>query len=224
MPAMKMASSGVPARSAFKIDVCGSCVAMVATLARSASRSAFSEARGGPAARSRSSSASSVALASPTQPGGVRVIAADLLGVHVEMDDALARLERHQREATPHGQDHVGGVEVPVQRRLAPEGGAEGEVARVAHRALALGRLDDARLQVLGDGGQRGIGAREMDAAARVDHGVLGGEQHLGGAVDVARRARPRGGTRRRAGARPRPRPPWSRATARSRPAAAGPS
>jgi hypothetical protein len=25
-----------------------------------------------------------------------------------------------------------------------------------------------------------------MDAAARVDHGVLGGQQHLGGAVDVA--------------------------------------
>ena len=120
------------------------------------------------------------------QAGGVRVIASDLLWVHVELDDALARLERHQREATPDGQDHVGGVEVPVQRRLAPEGGAEGEVVRIAHRALALGRLDDARLQVFGDGGQRGIGAREMDAAARVDHGVLGSQQRLGDAVDVA--------------------------------------
>ncbi len=113
---MKMPSSGVPARSAFRIDVCGSCVAMVATLARSASRSAESEARGGPAARSRSSERPERGLGVAHQAGGVRVIAPDLLGVHVEMDDALARLERHQREATPHGEDDVGRVEVPVQR------------------------------------------------------------------------------------------------------------
>ena len=68
MPATRMAFSGVAARRAFVIDALGSIVLSAAIRARSASCSALREARGGDAARSRSSRASSVARASPTRP------------------------------------------------------------------------------------------------------------------------------------------------------------
>jgi len=64
------------------------------------------------------------------------------------------------RQAVAVRQDHVGGVEVPVQRGLAPEGGAEGEVARVAHRTLALGRLE-------GERAADGVGARPVACAGQ---------------------------------------------------------
>src|SRR5437762_39474 len=68
MPATTIASSGVPARSDVRIDAFGSRVMLAAISARSASRSALREPRGGALARSRSRSSPSVARASPTSP------------------------------------------------------------------------------------------------------------------------------------------------------------
>ena len=67
----------------------------------------------------------------------------------------------------------------------------------VAHRALAFRGARHAGLQVLGHRLQRLVSAREVDAAARVEEGALGREQHLGRAVDVGggrHRPRDRGG------------------------------
>jgi len=55
----------------------------------------------------------------------------------------------------------------------------------VGDRALALGRARDAGLQVVRDGVKRLVSAGEVDAAPRVDERLLGGQQYLGGAVDI---------------------------------------
>src|SRR3989442_1166234 len=68
MPATTIASSGAPARSDLRIDAFGSWDMLPAISARSASRSALRERRGGAAARRRSRSSASVARASPTRP------------------------------------------------------------------------------------------------------------------------------------------------------------
>src|SRR5205809_874692 len=65
MPATTIASSGAPPRSDLRMDAFGSWVMLAAISARSASRSALRERRGGALARRRSSRCSSVARASP---------------------------------------------------------------------------------------------------------------------------------------------------------------
>jgi hypothetical protein len=117
----------------------------------------------------------------------VRVIAPDLPLVRVDLDDARPRLERHHGQPRPHREHHVRLVHVMAQRRVAPVGGAERERVVVADRALALGGLGHAGLQVLGDRGERVVRAGEMHAAARVDQRRARAEEHLGGAVHVAR-------------------------------------
>jgi len=142
---------------------------LAAISARSASRSALRERRAG-VARERE---------------GLRVVTPDLPGIHVDLDHLLLGLRRGERQAAADDEDHVSRFEVPPERALRPEPGPEREVARVADRALALRRLDDARLEVLGRGGERVMAAGEVDAAARVDHGALGGEEHPGRSVDL---------------------------------------
>jgi hypothetical protein len=161
-----------------------------ATSSRIFSRSALSEARGLPPARSRSSSASSVA----DEPGRRLVVPPDFVGIGVDLDHLLVRPEHRGGAPAPDRQHHVGRVEIAPQRARREEPGAEREIARVADRALALGRLDDTGLQVFGERGERRVSVREMHAAARVDGDPLRAQQHLGRAIDVGGR---RGGARR---------------------------
>src|SRR3989441_12153992 len=174
MPAMTIASSGAPARSDLRIDVFGSWDMLAAISARSASRSALRERRAGVA----------------DEAEGLLVVSPDLLAVHVELDHLLLGLRRREGQAAADDEDRVGRFEVPPERALRPERRAEREVARVAERALALGRLDDACLEVFGHGGEHVVAAGEVDAAARVDHGALSREEHPGCAVDVGPRRR----------------------------------
>src|SRR2546430_5499022 len=67
MPATTIASSGAPPRSDLRMDAFGSWVMLAAISARSASRSALRERRGGALARRRSSRCSSVARASRSE-------------------------------------------------------------------------------------------------------------------------------------------------------------
>ncbi len=99
-------------------------------------------------------------------------------------------LKVDQGQARAHREHHVRLVHVVAERRVAPVGGAERERVVVAHRALALGGLGHAGLQVLGHRGERVVRAGEMDAAARVDERRARAQQQLGRAVHVARGGR----------------------------------
>ena len=116
-----------------------------------------------------------------------RVIPADLVRIHVDLDHLLRRLKRHHRHPRAHRQQDIGPVEVLPDRRARPEGGAQRQVARIAERALALGGHDDGRLEVLGDRAERVVGAREVDAAAGQDHGMPRCGQERDRALDLGR-------------------------------------
>src|SRR5881628_563651 len=138
MPATTIASSGVPARSDVRIDAFGPRVMLAAIAQR----------RAGVA----------------HEPEGLRVVRPDLPGVHVDLDHLLLGPRGGEGQAAADDEDHVGRLEVAPEGALSPERRAEREVARVADRALALGRLDDARLEVLGHGGEHVVAAGEVDA------------------------------------------------------------
>src|SRR5881409_2439205 len=121
MPATTIASSGAPARSDLRIDVFGSWDMLAAISARSASRSALRESRGGAAARRRSSSSAGVA----DEAEGLLVVSPDLLAVHVELDHLLLGLRRREGQAAADDEDRVGRFEVPPERVLWPERRAE---------------------------------------------------------------------------------------------------
>src|SRR6266566_1630979 len=140
MPATTIASSGAPPRSDLRMDAFGSWVMLAAQrlplgLARASRRRARAEAlqqvleRRAGVARERE---------------GLRVVTPDLPGIHVDLDHLLLGLRRGEGQAAADDEDHVSRFEVPPERALRPEPGPEREVARVADRALALRRLDDA--------------------------------------------------------------------------------
>ena len=116
------------------------------------------------------------------------MIAAELVGIDVDLDELLVLAEAGHRHATGHHEHHVGRAHVTPQRTLGRERGAEREIAGVADRALALGALNDAGLEIVGDRGEGLVSARGMDAAARVDQRALGGEQHRGRALQIGPR------------------------------------
>ena len=113
------------------------------------------------------------------------MVAADLLGVHVDLDHLLRGLEGHRRETRADREDDVGPVEMEADRGAGPERRAEREVARVADGALALGGHDDGGLEVLRDGMERLVGAREIDTAARHDDRMPRRGQARRGALDL---------------------------------------
>jgi hypothetical protein len=88
----------------------------------------------------------------PDQTAGPGMVAADLLRVHVDLDDLLRGLEWHRRQARADREDDVGAVEVEANGGAGPERGAERQVAGIADGALALRGHDDRGLEVLRDG------------------------------------------------------------------------
>ena len=131
------------------------------------------------------------------EPRSLLVIAPDLVDVGVDLDHLLIGREHRQHAPAADREDDVGRVEVPTQRALREEAGAEREIAGVADRALAFRGLDDAGLEVLGDGGERRVRAREIHAPTHIDGDSLRTQQRFRRAVDIGRGCR--GGRRVRA-------------------------
>ncbi len=95
-----------------------------------------------------------------SEPERLRVVAAELIGVDVDLHDLLLGPGRREREARPDGEDDVGREQMAPERALPGEGRAERDLALVAHRALAFGALDDAGLEIVGHGGDRLVRTR----------------------------------------------------------------
>ena len=170
----------------------------------------------------RSSRASSVARASPTRPSvslWLRPISCSSASIWMMRVPGL-KVTRARRlpTASTTSASWTWSRSGESRQKAAPSE----SVVVVADRALALGGLGHAGLQVLGDRGERVVRAREVHAAARVDQRRARGR--AAARRRGRRRARPRrgGAPRRAAAARPRPRPPSSRAASRSRPGGAG--
>ena len=113
------------------------------------------------------------------------MIAPDLVGIDVDLDHLLLGLEPRQRAARANGQDDVRLLEVFLEEALGIDGRAEREVVVIADGALAFGRLDDARLQILGDVGDRLMSAGAVDAPAGIDDGPARREQQRHRSLDV---------------------------------------
>src|SRR5439155_5143058 len=113
------------------------------------------------------------------EAGGVLVVAADLAAVDIELDHLHLSREGSGREPRADGEHEIARLDVLPEPALRPDAGAERQIAVIADGALALGRHRDRRLQMLGDLRERLERVTDDDAATRVDHGVLRGEEHL---------------------------------------------
>ena len=116
---------------------------------------------------------------------GVGVVAAEFLGVDVDLDDALTVQPGGEGQAGADGEDDVevrlglgDGVVAQAQR-------AQGQRVAVVDGALALGGGDDGSLQPLGEAHQwlRSLGGD--DAAAGPDEGTARAGQDAGGLGDL---------------------------------------
>ena len=107
-----MASSGMPARRLRRIAAGGSAsCATAATAARMRSRSALREGRGASAGEPLEQRLEGRPRVTD-EPDRLRVVPADLLGVDVDLDHLLRRLERGDGQARADGEDHVRRVEI----------------------------------------------------------------------------------------------------------------
>ena len=116
---------------------------------------------------------------------GLPVIAPDLVGIDVDVDDLLLGLGHGERETGPHGQDDVGLQQVIAHRGLRPHGGAQRQLGVLVDGALALRARDHAGLEVLGERGEGLAGVAQHHTAARVDDGPLRGDEQIHRAAHV---------------------------------------
>ena len=129
-----------------------------------------------------------------------RAVLGDLRRVDVHVDDLRAGRERVELaghavvEARAHRDQQVGAVERPVGELGAVHARhLQRERVRVGERALRHQRRDDRDLRLLGERLQLGLGAGVDDAAADVEHRLLGARDRERRLLDLQRVALARG-------------------------------
>ena len=107
------------------------------------------------------------------------MVAPDLVGIDVEVDELLARRNPKPWNRRAHRQHHVGGVDHRAHAAVHPHR-ADRQRVTIVDRALALARGDHRCLQVLGDLGQRVGRVAEHHSAAGDDQRARRRRQHRG--------------------------------------------